>query len=518
MNVVIVGGGTAGWITALLAAKRHPNHNIIVIESSKIGIIGVGESTTGRITDVLTNYIYDLGCDINEFIIETGATLKYGIKHKGWTNDINSSYLAPIDGSWTHLSVPDPLFCRGVSLANNSLLTTSRCGYWLEHGLSNFDKHTNSFPLPSNAFHVDAHLVGKYFKKLCSRAGNVQYIDDEIVNVELDSVTGNIKILNLQSNSPVTGDFFIDCSGFHKVLMNELPNKWVSYQENLPLNSAIPFLLDYDAEELPVPYTTAWAQKNGWMWTVPLMDRKGNGYAFCDAFTTADKAQEEIETILGKKINSARVIKFDSGRQENSWVKNCVAIGLSSAFLEPLEATSIHSSIVQAQMIVFEYLKPTLEETLNEGSRNIHNQRVRKMYDDVKDFLVMHYMGGRDDSEFWKYIKSGAVKTEFVSNLLEMAKTKVPTVNDFPSYPGSAGWPLYSFVMAGLNLIDPAVAKAELNFQLPVYGDIGPVTANVYYELQDEWAKEYAGCYTYNNFIRYIRDIRQKHGLSNKKY
>lgn len=519
MNIVIVGGGTAGWITALLAARRHPNHNITVVEASHIGVVGVGESTTGFMTDVLLNNFYDLGCDINEFITETGATLKFGIKHKGWTNNIDQSYIGPIDGSWTNASSPDAMFCWGVkSLPYDDLLTTSRCGYWTKHGHSNYNIDSQMFEIPSHAMHVDAHLVGKYFKKLTLRNGNARHVDAEIIKVNLDSITGNIKSLNLKDGGVVEGDFFIDCSGFHKILIKELPTKWISYQDNLPLNTAMPFLMDYEEDETPELYTTAWAQKNGWMWRIPLMDRKGNGYVFCDKFTTPDKAHEEIETILGKKINVNKVIKFDAGRQENSWVKNCVAIGLSSAFLEPLEATSIHSSIVQARMFVFEYLKSTLDDTMNEGSRNIHNNRVRKMYDDVKDFLVMHYMGGRDDSEFWKYIKTGVTQTDFVKDLLAMSKTKMPTIHDFPGYFGSAGWPLYSYVMAGLGLLDKTVATNELNLDLPAYGALSPVTAATYYDLQDQWKQESKLCYSYKDFIKHFRDIRYQNGISNKKY
>lgn len=519
MNIVIVGGGTAGWITALMAAERHVNHKITVIESSKIGVVGVGESTTGFFTNVIENDFADLGCDVNEFIMETGATLKYGIKHKGWTNNINEEYIGPIDGSWTNASTPDPFFCWGVAnLEHDELLTTSRCGYWTKHGLSNYDMKTKSFPLRTHAMHVDAHLVGKYFRKLALRKNNAEHIDAEVVKVNLDNITGNIISVNLHDGTVVEGDFFIDCSGFHKVLIKEMPTKWVSFQNNLPLNTAIPFLLDYDKGEMPEPYTTAWAQKNGWMWRIPLLDRRGNGYAFCDAYTTPDKAVEEIETILGKKINAVKVIKFDSGRQESSWVKNCLAIGLSSAFLEPLEATSIHSSIVQARMFIFEYLKPTLEETINPGSINIHNDRVRKMYDDVKDFLVMHYMGGRDDSEFWKYIKSGATQTEFVKNLLAMAKSKIPTTHDFPGYFGSAGWPLYSYVMAGLHLLDKDLARKELDFNLLGYGPLEPITANTYYETLYQWREESSQWASFNQFVEHFRDLRYRNGISNKKY
>lgn len=519
MKLVIVGGGTAGWITALLIARRHPNHEVTVVESSKIGVVGVGESTTGFMTDLLLNSFYDLGCDINEFIVETGATLKFGIKHKGWTNNLDQYYIGPIDGSWTNASSPDAMFCWGVkSLPYEKLLTTSRCGYWTEYKHSNYNKNTNTFDIPSHAMHVDAHLVGKYFQKLTLKNRNASYIDGEIINVNLDTVSGNIKSLDLIDGTTVEGDFFIDCSGFHKVLMKKLDSKWISYQDKLPLNTAIPFLLNYEENEEPDLCTTAWAQKNGWMWQIPMMDRKGNGYVFCDAFTTPDKAKEEIETLLGKEINANKVIKFDAGRQQDSWIKNCVAIGLSSAFLEPLEATSIHSSIVQARIFVFEYLKSNYEETMNQGSKNIHNKRVKRMYDDIKDFLVMHYMGGRNDSEFWKYIKTGETRTDFVKDLLEMSKTKMPCIHDFPGYFGSAGWPLYSYVMAGIGVLDKSVAAKELDLELPGYGPLSPVTANTYFEMQDQWRQECKQYYSYAEFIKYFRDLRYENKFSDKKY
>lgn len=519
MNIVVVGGGTAGWITALIVSARHAHHKVTLIESSKIGIIGVGESTTGKMTDLLINHFADYGCNLNEFIVETGATLKMGIKHIGWTNNISDHYIAPIDGSWTHNSVPDPLFSWGVDhLESKELPTITKCGYWIHHQLSNCNKFDNSFPDPRHALHVDAHLVGQYFKKICLRKDNISYIDNIVKNVNLNSITGNIESIDLNNGEKVQGDFFIDCSGFHRVLINKLNAKWISFQNNLPLNSAIPFWLDFEKDEVPDLYTTAWAQKNGWMWQIPLMDRKGAGYVFCDAYTTADKAQEEIETLLGKKIEVRKHIKFDAGRLNEPWIKNCLAIGLSSAFLEPLEATAIHSAILQAQIFANEFLKVTLEDTLNDASRKIHNKRVVRFYDDIKEFLIMHYMGGRNDSEFWKYINSGVTKTEFISEILEMAKTRVPTTNDFPSYDGSAGWPLYSFIMSGLNLIPKGVGNRELSFNLPSYGPVRPIAAETYYDLQDMWNKERSELFTYKEFIHYFRNERFKNGFSNKQY
>ena len=511
MEIIIVGGGTAGWISALIASARHPNHNITVVESSGIGIIGVGESTTGYLTDILVNCATNFGCDIQEFIVETGSTLKYAIKHKGWTNNIDDYYIGPIDGSFsahgTNGVAPDSLFAWGLNtLSREDLLTVSQMGYWIHRGKSNFNKIKKEF-LPTNtpAMHIDAYLAGKYFKKIACKRNNISFIDDEVVDVKLTN--GFITSILLKNSNEINGDFFVDCSGFRKVLMNHLPNKWISAKDNLPLNTAIPFSLKYKNDEMPEPYTTAWAQKNGWMWQIPLMDRKGCGYVFCDRFTTVDKAQEEIETILGQEIDPQGVIKFDAGRQESAWVKNCVTIGLSSSFFEPLEATSIHCTIVQATNLFVEYIKPTIEDTLNSGSMSIYNRRTRKIYDDIKDFIVLHYMGGRDDSEFWKYIKTGVTQTEYVKELLEMVKSRIPSFRDFPPENDHAGWPLYSYVMEGINLLDKSKSLNEINFNVQE-GDMEELTPKRYYELQHAWNIELKYTYTYNEFIEHFRNLR----------
>lgn len=511
MEIVIVGGGTAGWLTALIASARHPNHNITVVESSKIGVIGVGESTTGLFTNILINWAINFGCDTQEFIVETGATVKYAIKHKGWTNNIDDYYIGPIDGSCTANGTADVasdvLFAWGLNkLSREDLLTVSHFGYWIHQGKSNFNKFKKSFlNTPSHAMHIDAHLAGKYFKKIACKRNNISFIDDEVVDVKLTN--GFIKSILLKSSNVINGDLFVDCSGFNRVLMKHLPNKWISYKDNLPLNTALPFQLKYKNGEMPEPYTTAWAQKNGWMWQVPLMDRIGHGYVFCDSFTTVDKAQEEIETILGQEIDPIGVIKFNAGRQESAWVKNCVTIGLSSAVHEPLEATSIHCTIVQATNLFVDYVKPTIEDTLNNGSMSIYNRCTRNIYDDIKDFLVLHYMGGRDDSEFWKYIKTGITQTEYVKELLEMAKSRIPSFHDFPQYYGSPGWPIYSYVMEGINLLDKSKSLNEINFNVRE-GDMEELTQVRYHELQQEWGEEAKYTYTYNEFIEHFRNLR----------
>jgi hypothetical protein len=170
---------------------------------------------------------------------------------------------------------------------------------------------------------------------------------------------------------------------------------------------------------------------------------------------------------------------------------------------------------VQARSFVFEYIKPTIEQTLNEGSRKIYNQRTRVLFDDVRDFINLHYMGGRDDSEFWRWVGTGATMTDFTANLIEMSKSRVPTGNDFPKYFGSAGWGLYSYILAGINKLDKNVALQEINFNMAPYGNVIQPTAENFYQLQEEWKTKMSTHYTYNEFITYFRNIRKDRGFSN---
>lgn len=460
MNIVILGGGTAGWLAALFICKIRPEHTVTVIESTDIGIVGAGEGSTGLLTNVITNQIWNFGCDHDAFLKETGATLKYGIMHKNWTGD-NKSYFGPIDGSISFNSVPDAAFCFQLANHKENLHEISEMGLLFSKNSSHVDKVTKKFRSHSHALHFDAHKVGQYFKKISLAAG-VKHIDNKVVEVKLTEL-GYVKSLVLQNNVELEADFFIDASGFERVIVKKLGTKWISYKDNLPVNSAMPFLIDYENNETPEPYTTAWAQSAGWMWQIPTQIRKGCGYVFCDDFITAEQAQEEIEKNLQKKIKPIRVLKFETGRLENTWIKNCLSIGLCAAFAEPLEATSIHSTIVQISKFVFEYLKTDLDFSINEFSIKQYNKQINKMYDDFKDFLNLHYMGGRHDSEFWKYVSSGKIITDKNKDLIEMCKYRIPTINDFDTYYGSAGWPLYSHVLAGTNNLDGILADKELD-------------------------------------------------------
>lgn len=498
MKIVIVGGGTAGWLSALFISKvQKGSHDITVIESSKIGIIGAGEGSTGHLADIVNNRLWNFDCNEADFIRECDATLKLGIIHKGWTPDINAEYIGPIDGSHTGGDIPDLNFLYALGhMDPKKLHTCTILGNFIEQNKSTyFDEISTT---GNHAYHFDAHKVGKYFGKI-SMAEGVKHIDAEIKQVKL-SENGFIKSVVLDDSREIDGDLFIDCSGFSRVLMNALDAKWISYKDNLPVDTALPFFLPYQEDEIIQPLTGAWAQNNGWMWDIPVQTRRGCGYVFDSNFVTPDQAHAELEQTIGRKVDPIRTLKFKTGRLENVWMKNCVAIGLSSAFAEPLEATSIHSTVVQLSYLVFEYLRDTFDETYSEGAASAYSRRCGYMYDTFRDFLVLHYTGGRADTEFWKYISTGEILTPFVKDMLDMSKHRSPNTQEFLGFFGYAGWTLFSQVLAGTGNLTPEIARKELEF----YGKT-ELAKKTYEDLQKTYTRAPLRCIDNTEFINTIR-------------
>tara|TARA_B110000285_G_C15130041_1_gene622949 strand:+ start:64 stop:1611 length:1548 start_codon:yes stop_codon:yes gene_type:complete len=465
MNIIVAGGGTAGWIAALLLGKNHPNHTVTVIASSSIGVLGAGEGVTGELMNLIVGEYGDLGINPGEFLRETKAMPKYGIMHKDWTNVKGQQYFGPIDGTRTSSNLPDSVFARLAAFDPDKIHLGTFFGNLYDKGISPISKVTDEVEISTYGFHMDARLTANYLEKTALKSNNISLIDAVINDVTLND-KGLVSSLHLDNGQVVSGDFFIDASGFKRIVMNKLDNKWISYQKHLPVNTAIPFFIDYKEGETPNPYTLAQAQSSGWYWEAGIQTRKGCGYVFSDEFITVDQAHREIEQTLGHSVTPLTTFKFDAGRLENTWVKNCLAIGLASSFSEPLEATSIHSTIKQLVNFSFEFLKPTIDDTLNPACITAYNKRINKMYDDFKDFVVSHYLGGRNDSEFWKYISSGAIETDFAAELRDMCKTKMPTSLDFPNYPGAAGWGIWSYVLFGTGQLTSEVAQKHLTPQL----------------------------------------------------
>tara|TARA_B100000927_G_C16466250_1_gene469796 strand:- start:177 stop:1655 length:1479 start_codon:yes stop_codon:yes gene_type:complete len=457
MKIVIVGGGTAGWLAALMISKIRPEHTVTCIESSKIGIIGAGEGSTGSLTNIVQNEMFDFGCNEQDFIKECDATIKLGIKHIGWNEDPSKFYIGPIDGTPTSDDRCDIVFQHALGYREQDYLhLATELGYKIHHNKNSFVQVNGN-----HAYHFDAHKVGQYFKKI---SDTVTHIDSEVEQVQLNSESGYVDGVKLSNGDTVKGDMFIDASGFNQVLMKAVGGKWKSYRDNLPVNGALPFLLPYEDDEVIQPVTNAWAQNNGWCWQIPTKNRRGCGYVFCDSFVTPDQAHAELEQTIGRKVEPIRHIKFDSGRQETLWIKNVLSIGLCAAFAEPLEATSIHTTIMQLKHFVYACLGQTQQETCNDGTVDDYNLKNGHLYDTMKDFLVAHYTCGRKDTEFWKYIDSGATSTDFVRSIHEVCKHRVPNSTLFPRQEGSAGWPLWSYVLAGTGALTSEVAEKEVMF------------------------------------------------------
>ena len=450
MKIIVVGGGTAGWIAALSIVKAQPGvHDVTVIESKKIGIIGAGEGSTGIFTDFLMGTFFPIGIDIGDFIEKTNATLKYGIQHVNWSG-IGSSYFAPLDGTSTsHLS-PDVQLCKSIIKNKQKTYIETQLGHAFEN---------KYIPKNGFSFHFDAFKVGEYFSQIAISCG-VKHIDTEIFGVKTDSSGSEILSVIDKDNNVYTADFFIECTGFARSLSGALGMKWHSYTNNLPVNSAIAFQKPLD--ETVIPATSAIAMDAGWTWKIPTAERFGMGYVYSDQFINDDQALQEV----AEKFNNPNIIrkfKFTSGRSEVFWKGNCLSLGLASVFLEPLEATSIHTTIIQTMMFVMEHLQPTKQRTVNEYRIQQYNNSVIELQDSIRDFLVVHYLGGRNDTEFWRYMNSGSPNTDRVNYVLDVCKDSVVSNLTIQPMYGSPAASLYNWILLGLDKISEVNAKNVLS-------------------------------------------------------
>lgn len=464
MKIVIIGGGTAGWLAALMVKKVHPHHEVVLIESKVIGIIGAGEGSTGFLADIIRGSIFDYGCDETDFFKETGATPKLGIQHENW-KEIGHSYIAPLDSS-LHGAFVHPndetdealmtLVAAGipahVSTEGGRMISECKSGY-------RFVSETEVTPIGLNAYHFDGHKVGQYFKKIAG--SSVTTIEGIVTSVAM-SEDGSVEflILNNTVEQSVYGDWFIDASGFSSLLSKKMEITKKSYSKYLPVNRAMPFFLP--KEETIYPVTKSIALKHGWMWQIPANDRRGCGYVYDQNYCSDDEALSEVQENLNMEVTPIKYIDFQTGALSKLIHKNVLFIGLAAAFAEPLEATSIHSTIVQLKRFVFNYLQETKEKTMNFGMEKIYNNKMTLMYSDFVDFLSVHYASQRTDSDFWKKMSSKELLTDNARSLIEIQKNKIVTVSDLTVQFGFAGPSLYNFVLAGLGYIGVAEARRDL--------------------------------------------------------
>jgi len=392
-KVVIAGGGTAGWCAAAgLSRLLGPLLDITLIESADIGIIGVGEATIPTIR----TFHSLLKIDEQEFMRASNGTIKLGIEFENWARDGDryfhafgtlgkSPWMAPFHHLW--LEARSQGF--GGSLDDYSLeLKAAYAG--------KFQIHKN---LPIGyAYHFDAVSYGKYLRTL-SEASGVARIEGEIVSVAQDPESGFITALTLASGEVVEGDLFIDCTGFRGVLIEQaLKVGWEDWSHWLPTDRAL--AVQTRSDKPITPFTRATAHGEGWRWRIPLQTRVGNGMIYSSAYLSDEQAAERLPTLLDEPmVNAPRLIRYRTGRRQKAWAKNCIAMGLSSGFIEPLESTSIH--LFQRSVLHLVENFPFLG--VSDALADHYNQMSVRELEYARDFVILHYkLNARTDTPFWK--------------------------------------------------------------------------------------------------------------------
>ncbi len=393
-RIVIAGGGTAGWMTAAALAKTLGRTiELTLVESDVIGTVGVGESTIPP----LVKYNQLTGIDEAEFMRETNATFKLGIEFENWK----------VDGE---------KYFHSFGATGRDHWSAGFQHFWM-HGLANghpqsFDDYclelqaayANKFAiLPDNrmnyAYQLDATAYARFLRRKAEADGARRH-EGKISRIELDGESGNIAALVMESGERIEGDLFIDCTGFRAMLIEgALHVGYDDWSHYLPNDRAI--AVQTESVREPIPYTRAIAHEAGWQWRIPLQHRQGNGIVYCSRYMSEDEAEERLlSTVEGKTCSTPNRIRFVTGARRKQWYRNCVAVGLSSGFMEPLESTSIH--LIQRAVLRIIRMMPFGDEISTRDIAEFNEQQLTDM-DQIRDFLVLHYkVTERRDSPYWR--------------------------------------------------------------------------------------------------------------------
>ena len=414
-TVVIVGGGTSGWMAASALAKvLQGKYTIKLVESDEIGIVGVGEATIPPIK--LFNKVLEL--DEDEFMRETQGSFKLGIEFVNW-GQLGRRYI------------------HGFGQIGQELWTTDFHQYWRkmwqagkaadlgEYSITRMASRAGKFMRPAldmpksplsqivYAFHFDASLYAKYLRKY-SEARGVQRIEGKIRQVHLRPTDGHVEAVELDSGQRIEGDLFIDCSGFRGLLIEQaLKTGYEDWTHWLPCDRAVAV----PCESVPAitPYTRSTAHRCGWQWRIPLQHRTGNGHVYCSQYISDDEAAAVLLGNLdGVPLAEPRVIPFTTGKRNKTWNKNVVAVGLAGGFLEPLESTSIH--LIQTAIGKLVTFFP--DQGFSQPDVDEFNAQMDFEFTRIRDFIILHYhLNQRDDSPFWVRCREMEVPTSLTQRM-----------------------------------------------------------------------------------------------------
>ena len=461
VRVVVAGGGTAGWLAAYSLIKRLGNLlDVTLVESDQIGTVGVGEATV----PTMHRFHAFFGIDEREFMRATQATFKLGIVFENW-------------------GAPGESYAHTFGEIGQSNWMVEFHQYWLEahaHGFGGsledyclelkaaeagkFAKKAGETPL-TYAFHLNATAYAAFLRQK-SEALGVRRVEGKISEITVDPETGDIQSLELDEDRQVAGDFFIDCTGFRSLLLGgALDVEFEDWGHWLAADRAL--AVQTESTEPPRPYTRAIAHASGWQWKIPLQTRTGNGLVYSSRFCSDDDARATLlSNITGETITEPLQLKFKTGRRLNAWHKNCVAIGLSSGFVEPLESTSIHlidTALVRLmRLFPFSGAMEPLAEQFN------HETQVE--WEAVRDFIILHYkQTQRDDSEFWNFYRTMEIP-DSLAHRIELFKENGYVWSDLANLFRAHSWIQVMFGQGlfpdschgASRILPPEALKAEL--------------------------------------------------------
>jgi len=458
-SIAIVGGGTAGWMTAISLAKflKSVKVRIRLIESEQIGTVGVGEATIPPIMD----FIRALGIDEDDLIRKTKSTFKLAIEFKDWTR-VGHSYMHPFGQTGFEMG-PVPFSAYWLKA-----LGEGKARRLEEYSLQAMAAYTGKFMRPvaaSNspvagityALHFDASLFARYLRTMAEAAG-VERTEGRVKSVSLKSEDGFIDALTLDSGERVEADLYIDCSGFRGLLIEDaLQTGYDHWNHWLPCDRAA--AVPCERTQGLSSYTQVTAKTGGWQWRIPLQHRIGNGYVYSSNFISDSEAQDELlRSIEGQALADPLKLQFATGRRKRFWNKNCVAIGLSAGFLEPLESTSIH--FIQRGITMLLTLFPDANFSGAEIDR--YNKILGAEYERVRDFLVLHYSTTeRNEGDLWGYCRN-VTKPDSLMERIDLFRSHGRILReDFELFPTQS----WLYVMVGQNIMpesdDPLVSLLD---------------------------------------------------------
>jgi tryptophan halogenase len=438
-KVVIAGGGTAGWMAAAgLSKMLGKGLEICLVESDDIGTVGVGEATI----PTLLFYNKMLGIEEPDFMKATSGTFKLGINFENW-RDLGKDYLHAFG------STGKSFWAAGF---HNFWLKGTQLG--IDHGFGHYCLERRAAEagkfshLPNNglnyAYHLDATLYGQMLRKFSENLGVVR-IEGKISSVSTNPENGFIDALQLESGQVIDGDLFVDCTGFRGLLIEQtLHSGYEDWSHWLPCDRAMPLQTNASAD--PEPFTRSVAHHAGWRWRIPLQHRVGNGMVYCSRYMSDDEARGLLmDSIDGEPRTEPRVIRFLTGRRVKQWNKNCIAVGLSSGFLEPLESTSIHL----IQQSVLRMIKLFPRDGIKQVDIDEFNKQTNSSFENIRDFIVLHYhVTERDDAEFWRHCRNMEIPESLASRLKLFKQTGRLFLGDYELFVDS-----WLQVMIGQGLI-----------------------------------------------------------------